>query len=194
MSAAVISTGSNTVVESKWYSLKVLPIPHIVDNLYFRLHRSTTYLDAAYCYRRSSVVCLSVRLSVCHNRGPYMNGWTYRDAVRIMGSGGLKEPCIRWGFRCRHRKGQFWEKGTPIVMYKDALPWAVQKQLKRSRCHLGCWGGCTQETTYCMKFGIITHFSPLKPTHDQKFDCLKSKMADSRSFEKLKNRHISATV
>jgi len=30
-----------------------------------RPHRSTTYVDAAYCYRPSSVVCLSVGLSVC---------------------------------------------------------------------------------------------------------------------------------
>jgi len=29
-----------------------------------RLHRSTTYVDTAYCYRPSSVVCLSVGLSV----------------------------------------------------------------------------------------------------------------------------------
>jgi len=32
--------------------------------LYHRPHRTTTYVDAAYCYRRSSVVCLSVCLSV----------------------------------------------------------------------------------------------------------------------------------
>jgi len=30
-----------------------------------RLHCSTTYVDAAYCYRPSSVVCQSVYLSVC---------------------------------------------------------------------------------------------------------------------------------
>ena len=30
----------------------------------FRPHRSTTYVDAAYCYRPSRVVCQSVRLSV----------------------------------------------------------------------------------------------------------------------------------
>ena len=29
-----------------------------------RLHRSTTYVDAAYCYRPSNVVCRSVGLSV----------------------------------------------------------------------------------------------------------------------------------
>jgi len=31
-----------------------------------RPHRSTTYVDAAYCYRPSSVVCPSVCRSVCH--------------------------------------------------------------------------------------------------------------------------------
>jgi len=31
--------------------------------LVFRPHRSTTYVDAVYCYRPSSVVCLSVCLS-----------------------------------------------------------------------------------------------------------------------------------
>jgi len=27
-----------------------------------RMHRSTTYIDAAYCYRRSTMVCLSVKI------------------------------------------------------------------------------------------------------------------------------------
>jgi len=35
-----------------------------------RPHRSTTYVDVAYCYRRISVVCLSVGVSVCHYREP----------------------------------------------------------------------------------------------------------------------------
>jgi len=30
-----------------------------------RPHRSTTYVDAAYCYRPNSVVFQSVRLSIC---------------------------------------------------------------------------------------------------------------------------------
>jgi len=30
----------------------------------FRLHRTTTYVNAACCYRPSSVVCMSVSLSV----------------------------------------------------------------------------------------------------------------------------------
>jgi len=44
-----------------------------------------------------------------------------------------------------------------------------------------------------MKFGIVTHFDPLKPAHDQNFDPLKCRMADSCRFEKSKNRRISAT-
>jgi len=40
----------------------------------FRPHRSTTYLDAAYCYRRSSEVCRSVCRSVCHSSEPCKKG------------------------------------------------------------------------------------------------------------------------
>jgi len=35
-------------------------------------------------------------------------------------------------------KGQFWGKGSPIVKYKDFLPWVVQKLLNRLIWHLGC--------------------------------------------------------
>jgi len=35
-----------------------------------RPHRSTTYIDAAYCYRLSTVVCRSV----CHTSKPCKNG------------------------------------------------------------------------------------------------------------------------
>ena len=34
-----------------------------------RPHRSTTYVDAAYCYRPSSVLCRSICLSVCLSVG-----------------------------------------------------------------------------------------------------------------------------
>jgi len=33
-------------------------------------HFRTTYVDAAYCYRPSSVVCVSVGRSACHSREP----------------------------------------------------------------------------------------------------------------------------
>ena len=52
-----------------------------------RPHRSTTYVDAAYCYRPSSVVCRSV----CHSSESCKNGWTDRDAVWVMDSDGPKE-------------------------------------------------------------------------------------------------------
>jgi len=42
-----------------------------------RDHCSTMYIDAAYCYQPSSVVCQSV----WHTSEPCKNGYTDRDAV-----------------------------------------------------------------------------------------------------------------
>jgi len=53
---------------------------HIII-IIIRPHRSTTYVDAAYCYRPSSVACWSV----CHTSEPCKNGCTDRDAVAITG-------------------------------------------------------------------------------------------------------------
>jgi len=48
-------------------------------------------------------------LSVWCGREPCQNGWTGRNAVWVMDSGGPKEPCITWGSRSPpHGKGQFW--------------------------------------------------------------------------------------
>jgi len=60
-----------------------------------RPHRSSTYVDAAYCYWPSSVVSRSV----CHTREPCKNGCTNQDAVWVEDLGGSGEPCIRWGSR-----------------------------------------------------------------------------------------------
>ena len=56
-----------------------------------RPHRSTTYVDAAYCYRPSSVVCLSVCRSVTIvspakrlRRSRYCFGCALGWAVEIM--------------------------------------------------------------------------------------------------------------
>jgi len=54
-------------------------------------------IDAAYCYRRSSTVCRSVCLSVCHVREPCKNSRTDGDAVWNVNSGRPNEPCIRRG-------------------------------------------------------------------------------------------------
>jgi len=66
-------------------------------------HRSITYVDAAYCYRPSNVVCQSV----CHTGEPCKNGRTDRGAVWVEDSGGPKEPRIRWGFGYPVERGNF---------------------------------------------------------------------------------------
>jgi len=64
---------------------------------HFRPHDSTTQVDAAYCYRPSSVVCQSVY----HTSEPCKNSWSDQHAVWVEDSGGPKEKCIciRWGSR-----------------------------------------------------------------------------------------------
>jgi len=72
-----------------------------VINDIIRPHHSTTYVDAAYCYRPRSVscrsVCLSVCRSVCHTSETSKNGSTDRDAIWVEDSGGPREPRFRWG-------------------------------------------------------------------------------------------------
>ena len=55
----------------------------VTELLFFTPHRNTAYVDAAYCYRPSSVVCRSV----CHTSEPCKNGCTDRDAVWIWAAG-----------------------------------------------------------------------------------------------------------
>jgi len=69
--------------QQKIHSRSLLQAPQ-TDQPFFRPHRSTTHVDAAYCYRPSSVVCLSVCRSVClvcHTSGSCKNDCTDRDAV-----------------------------------------------------------------------------------------------------------------
>jgi len=85
--------------------------------LFFRLHRSTTYVDAAYSYQLSSVVCRSV----CHTSEPCKIGCTARAAVWVEDLGGPGEPCIRWGLHPPMGRGKFLgEIGRPIVKYRDS--------------------------------------------------------------------------
>jgi len=53
---------------------------------------SSTYVDAAYCYRPSRAVCRSIY----HGSEPCKNSWTNRDDVWDLDSGGPKEACIWW--------------------------------------------------------------------------------------------------
>jgi len=55
----------------------------------------SSYVDAAYSYRPSSVVCRSVCRPVCHTSEPCKNGCTDRAAVWVEDSGGAGEACIR---------------------------------------------------------------------------------------------------
>jgi len=79
-----------------------------------RPHRSITYVDSAYCYRPSSVVCRSV----CHTSEPD------RDAIWVEDSGGPRKPCIRWGPDLPMWSGNFEgenERLVCIVKYGDTL-------------------------------------------------------------------------
>jgi len=76
-----------------------------------RPHRSSTNVDAAYCYRMSSVVCLSV----CHTSEPCKNSWTDQDAVWVENLVGPRNHILD-GVHVPHGKWQFCgEKGWPIV-------------------------------------------------------------------------------
>jgi len=53
------------------------PLPSMSISLFIiRPHRSATYVDAAYCYRPSSMIC--------HASEPCKNGCTDRDAVCVV--------------------------------------------------------------------------------------------------------------
>jgi len=76
--------------------------------------------------------------SVCHSCEPCENGWTNRDAIRVVDLGGSNESCVRWRSRSPHTKGQFLGDRTCRGMSDNTLPWAVQKWLNRARWCLGC--------------------------------------------------------
>jgi len=112
------------------------------SSIIIRPHRSTTYMyvDAAYCYRPSSVVCRSVGLSVCRS-------------VTLVSPAKKAEPIeMPFGLRTRvspgnhvldggsdppTEKGNFEGEGRPIVKYRDTLWSPVRKRLNRSRYRLG---------------------------------------------------------
>jgi len=102
------------------------------------------YVDVAYCYRPSSVVCrsvgLSVGLSVCHTREPCKNGSTNRDAVWVGDSDGTKEPCIRWGPDPPMGRGNFeGRKGRPIVKYRGHYVVICAKTAEPIEMPFGLW-------------------------------------------------------
>jgi len=94
----------------------------------FGPHLSTTYVDATYCYRRSSVVCRSVGLSVGLSVTIVSPAKTAK-AIEI--PFGLWTPVgprnrVLDGVQISLRRGNFEEKGRPIVKHRDSVPRAVQ--------------------------------------------------------------------
>ena len=141
---------------------------HCIMTVTIKTFLSYLTLDAAYCYRRSSVVCQSV----CRNQEPCKNGWIAGwDAIRDVDLGGPNEARIRWGpdAPCkrpilRAERLVSWSltslfstntaisetkggrKVRPIVKYRDSMP--VQKLLNQLRCRLGCELSCVQGSMY----------------------------------------------
>ena len=62
-----------------------------------------------------------------------LNGWTNRDTVREVGSGGPREPCNKWGPRPRQKQffGGRGSPARPIVKYRvpDYRRWCVYDRI-----------------------------------------------------------------
>jgi len=92
-----------------------------------RPHRSTTYVDAAYSYRPSSVVCRSVTLvSPAKTAAPIELPFGLRTWV------GPGNHVLDGGPDAPMGRGKFLgENGRPIVKYRNTLRSSVQRRLNR---------------------------------------------------------------
>jgi len=107
-----------------------------------RPHRSTTYVDAAYCYRPSSVVCrLLVCRSVCHTSEPCKMDAPIEMPFGLRTRVGPRNHVLDGGPDPPWEGAILRGKGATIVKYRDNLRSPVRKRLNRSRCCLGCWLG-----------------------------------------------------
>ena len=78
----------------------------------FRPHRSTTHVDAAYCYRPSSVVCLSVCVSV---QSPAKTAESIEMPLALKTRVGQKNHVGLFdGVKIPYGKGNFHGKGGPL--------------------------------------------------------------------------------
>jgi len=85
--------------------------------------------------------------------------WLNRSRYHLVeDSGWHREPCIRWGFRCPHDKGQLWDKWAPIGI--------------GTFCHALCRNGCTDRFAVWVedsgwpkeaKFNGIRQVAPMCP-------------------------------
>jgi len=82
----------------------------------FGPHRSTMYIDAAYCYRPSSVVCLSF----CLSWSWALQKWLNRSRWCL--GCGLPMNHALDGVQILHGKEQFWRgKGRLLVKYRVSI-------------------------------------------------------------------------
>ena len=112
------------------------------------------YVDAAYCYRRTSVVCRSVCLSVSHCSEPCKNGCTDRDTFWDVDSSGPKEPSIRWG-SIPTQRCNFEGKWRPIVKYRDPCRERCKKCC--TEMHLGCWSSLVGSGNHVLDLSVHWH-------------------------------------
>jgi len=114
-----------------------------------RPHRSTTYVDTAYCYR-------SVSRSVCRTSDPAKMAAPIKMLFELRTrvgpgnhvlDGGPDPPMGRDNFARGRGIGNLWyllwapcinHLTYPTVKYRDTLQSPARKRLNRSRCRLGC--------------------------------------------------------
>jgi len=104
------------------------------------------YVDAAYCYRPTSMVCWCLSLTVV---SPAKMAEPIEVLFGLRTWVGPRNHVLDGGSDLPMEKGNFgWRR--LIIKYRDFLQWAVQKWLNRSRCHLGCGLGWPQGMMYKM--------------------------------------------
>jgi len=104
---------------------------NIIPVIIIRPNCSTMYVDAACCYRPSSVVCRSV----CRGSEPCKNGWTNQECCWAQGTTYYVRS--RSPMEIDNFEGG---KGRPIVKYRYCL-------LNWLKCSLGCGLGTAQGST-----------------------------------------------
>jgi len=89
-------------------------------------HRSTTYVDVAYCYRSISVVCRSVGLSVCLSVCPAKTAAPIEMLFGLRTRVGPSNHVLDGGPDLPMGRAFLKGKGRAIVKYWDTLPSSVQ--------------------------------------------------------------------
>ena len=87
----------------------------------FLLGRIAVQMRPIVTHRVVWSVGLSVSLSVCHTSEPCKNCWTDIEIDTVWVGNHVLD-----GVQIPHGKGQFCEKGVPVVKYRDFLSCAVQ--------------------------------------------------------------------